>query len=416
MTALRSYRALPAASGWWFLLVALLGRLPSAMSQIGALLLVSSTTGSLAAGGATAATLALGQAVGGPVVGRLADRTGHRRVGVVLAVLQALAIVALVALAGAGAALPAVLAAALLVGLTVPQVGPLARARWSGLVACGRAPASAFGTAMSYEGAADETTYVLGPALVGVVVAVVSPQAAMLLAAALTAVFALGFALHPTATLVHRHDDAAVDRGGRDLPALLLLSLILVCVGCFFASVQAGVTSIAIASGSEGSAGIIYAGLGLTSAIAGLLTPALPQRFRLPTRLVCFLALLLVFVVPLVAIGIAGSLSLVALGLAVGVAGVAVAPSLITAYSLGERTVPAAQVSWAMTMLSSGIVLGYAIAALGAGLLAQRYGAIGAFGVTFAAVLTAVVLASAGWGRFTAVMSGRGRTTTLAAA
>jgi hypothetical protein len=407
VTALRAYRALPAASGVWFLVVALLGRLPSAMSQIGSLLLVSHTTGSLAAGGATAATLALGQAIGGPVVGRLADRTGHRTVGAVIAVLQVIAIVGLVALANADAPLPAVLASGFVVGLTVPQIGPLARARWSGLIACGRAPASAFGTAMSYEGAVDETTYVLGPALVGIVVAVYSAQAAMLLAAALTAVFALAFALHPTASLVpHREDtaDGTLARK-RDVPSLLLLSLILLCVGCFFASVQAGVTSIAIAAGTEGSAGIIYGVMGLTSATAGLLTPVLPARFRLPARLTTFLCLLLLFVIPLVTIGAAGSLSLVALGFAVALAGVAVAPSLITAFSLGERTVPPAQVSWAMTMLSSGIVLGYAIAALTAGILAQQHGAIGAFCVTFGAVAVAVVLSVLGRRRFTALMA-----------
>lgn len=407
MSALRAYRALPAASGVWFLVVALLGRLPSAMSQIGSLLLVSHTTGSLAAGGASAATLALGQAIGGPVVGRLADRTGHRTVGAVIAVLQVIAIVGLVALANADAALPAVLASGFVVGLTVPQIGPLARARWSGLIACGRAPASVFGTAMSYEGAVDETTYVLGPALVGVVVAVYSPQAAMLLAAALTAVFALAFALHPTASLVPHHDDitdAPLERE-RDVPSLLLLSLILLCVGCFFASVQAGVTSIAISSGSEGSAGIIYGVMGLTSATAGLLTPVLPQRFQLPARLTGFLCLLLLFITPLVAIGATGSLSLVALGLAVALAGVAVAPSLITAFSLGERTVSPSQVSWAMTMLSSGIVLGYAIAALTAGILAQQHGAIGAFSVTFGAVVTGALLSVLGRRRFTALVT-----------
>jgi MFS family permease len=204
----------------------------------------------------------------------------------------------------------------------------------------------------------------------------------------------------------HREDtaDGTLARK-RDVPSLLLLSLILLCVGCFFASVQAGVTSIAIAAGTEGSAGIIYGVMGLTSATAGLLTPVLPARFRLPARLTTFLCLLLLFVIPLVTIGAAGSLSLVALGFAVALAGVAVAPSLITAFSLGERTVPPAQVSWAMTMLSSGIVLGYAIAALTAGILAQQHGAIGAFCVTFGAVAVAVVLSVLGRRRFTALMA-----------
>lgn len=403
MSALRAYRALPAASGVWFLVLALLGRLPAAMGQIGSLLLVSTATGSLAAGGAAAAALALGQALGGPLVGWVADRTGHRVVGLVTAMAQVVALVLLVRAAGSDVSLALVFTAAFGVGLTVPQVGPLARARWAGLANHGRAPASAFATAMSYEGAADEATYVLGPALVGIVVAVASPSAAMLLAAGLTAVFAVGFALHPTAVLVGAHESEHVSGGvtGRsDLPSLWLLTLLLYCVGGFFASVQAGVTSIAVAAGSEGSAGLIYGVMGISSATAGLLTPMLPRRFSLPARLVVFPAVLLGCVLPLLAIGRSGTLSLGLLAGAIVLAGAAVAPTLITVFSLGERAVPLARVSWAMTFMASGVVLGYATAALIGGVLAQDHGAIGAFCVTFVAVAAALLIGVVGRRRF----------------
>lgn len=403
MSALRSYRALPAAAGWWFLVVGLLGRLPQAMSQIGVLLLITSTTDSLAAGGAAAATLALGQATGGPVVGKLADSTGHRRVGLATAVLQVLALCTLVAVAASGAAVGWSFAAAFVVGLTGPQVGALARARWAGLVNHGRMPAAGFGVAMSYEGAADETTYVLGPALVGVVVALASPEAAMLVAAAVTVVFAVGFALHPTTRLVGAHEAEHVPAAPArtaDLVSLWLLTAALFCIGGFFASVQAGVTSIAVTAGSGGAAGLIYGAMGITSAIAGLLTAALPPRFALHNRMVVFPMLLVVFVIPLVAIGVSGTLSLWLLCGAVVVAGTAVAPSLITALTIGERTVPLTRVSWAMTVLASGVVLGYATAALFGGLSAQAHGAIGAFAITFGAVVCALVLAAVGRRRF----------------
>lgn len=401
MSALRTYRTLPAAAGWWFLVVALLGRLPMAMMQIGSLLLVSATTGSLAAGGASAACLALGQAIGGPLVGRLADSTGHRAVGLVTAVLQAGAVVALVIVVGADRPLPTVLVTAFLAGITGPQVGPLARARWAGIVHHGRAPASAFPTAMSYEGAADETTFVLGPALVGVVVAVAGAPAAMLLAAGITAVFGVGFALHWTATLVGRHDKATYpDRAVRDRPALLLLAAMLFCTGLFFASVQAGVTAMAVAAGAAGSAGLVYGAMGVVSATAGLLTPALPQRFSLAWRLLVFPSVLLVSIVPLLLIGRADGPSLWLLCVAVMVTGAAVAPTLITAFSVGERTVPLSRVSWAMTVLASGVVLGYATAAVTGGALAQAHGAVGAYALTFVAVLVAVVIAAIGRRRF----------------
>ena len=257
MSSLRAYRAPPAAAGAWFLVVALLGRLPQAMSQIGVLLLISSTTGSLAAGGGAAATLALGQAGGGPVVGRIADRTGHRRIGLATAVLQTVALCALVAVASSGAPVAWSFVAAFLVGVTGPQVGALVRARWAGLVNHGRAPASAFGIAMSYEGAADETTYVLGPALVGVVVAVASPEAAMLVAAAVTAVFAVGFACtHGAAGGCARGRARPEPAATGDGPGLAVAADSAAVLRRRVLRLGAGrVTSIAVAAGSEGAAG-----------------------------------------------------------------------------------------------------------------------------------------------------------------
>ncbi len=391
MTALRAYRSLPATAGVWFLMVGLLGRLPAAMLQIGTLLLVAAETGSLAAGGAAAAALALGQALGGPLVGRLADARGHRVVGLTTSVAQVVTIVALVLTSSSGAPLPAVLCAAVGTGLSIPQVGALARARWAGMLPGQR---EVFGTAMSYEGAVDETTYVLGPTLVGLVAAVASPAAAMLVAAALTAVFATGFALHPSAHRVG-HDAHLEPAGGQraDLRSLWLLTALMFCTGMFFASMQAGVTATAVAAGSEAAAGLVYGAMGLTSAIAGLLTPALPARFSLPARLVVFPVVLLVCLAPVLLLSWTGPMGLPALVLCILLVGAAVAPTLITGISLGERTVPLARMSWAMTVLASGIVLGYGTAALLAGSTAQAYGPIGAFAVTAGAVVGAVLFA-----------------------
>ncbi|HET8971385.1 MAG TPA: hypothetical protein VFN19_10020, partial [Candidatus Nanopelagicales bacterium] len=278
---------------------------------------------------------------------------------------------------------------------------------WAGVVNHRAVPAGTFGTAMSYEGAVDETTFVLGPALVGLVVAAYAAPAAMLLAAGLTVVFATAFALHPTALLVGHHEavrDAVPRRA--DLLSLWLLTGMMFCIGLFFASVQTGVTAIAIAAGSEGSAGLVYGAMGITSAIAGLLTAALPPRFTYPTRLVVFPAVLLLCVVPLLVLGASGSSSLGLLTAAVVLAGAAVAPTLITGFYLGERAVPLSRVSWAMTVMASGVVLGYAAAALLAGLLADAHGSIGAFGVTFCGVAVAVALAAAGHRRYTRLLAG----------
>ena len=130
MSPLASYRRLFALAGPLYVLVAFLGRLPLAMSQLGTLLLVSGATGSYGAGGASAGALAVANAVGAPVAGNLADRVGQRRVVLVQSLAGAAGLVTLVSLSTAGTPWPVQAGAAAVTGLVLPQVGPLARVRW----------------------------------------------------------------------------------------------------------------------------------------------------------------------------------------------------------------------------------------------------------------------------------------------
>src|SRR6476619_3964257 len=78
MSPLASYRQLFRLAGPAYVLVAFLGRLPLAMSQLGTLLLVAGSTHSYGAGGASAGALAVANALGSPVAGAFADRAGQR--------------------------------------------------------------------------------------------------------------------------------------------------------------------------------------------------------------------------------------------------------------------------------------------------------------------------------------------------
>src|SRR5690606_39414010 len=69
--------------------------LPLAMSQLGAMLLVSGVTGSYGAGGATAGALALANAVGAPAAGALTDRIGQRPVLLVQSVVGSVGLLGL---------------------------------------------------------------------------------------------------------------------------------------------------------------------------------------------------------------------------------------------------------------------------------------------------------------------------------
>ena len=74
LQVLRTPHALP------MVLAAFIGRLPLSMVGLGCVLLVASETGSYGYGGAVAAAGAVTTALAGPVLGRLADSHGQRRV------------------------------------------------------------------------------------------------------------------------------------------------------------------------------------------------------------------------------------------------------------------------------------------------------------------------------------------------
>jgi MFS family permease len=394
------------------------------MGQIAVLLLVADTTGSYGKGGLAAASLALGSAVGGPAGGVLADRLGQRRVLLVAGPAHAVGLVAITLLAASGASFATVLATSGLAGVFVPQVGPLVRVRWVALVR--REPAAAqrsrrLGQAFAYEGAADEATFVAGPALVGILTTAASPLVAPLLAAFLSLSAVSWFAVHWTARLVepgpgqpagqaHERDLRAgvgAESGRRRLrlpggadTALLLLGAL--ALGSVFGGTQAGVTAFAGELGRPGAAGLVYAVLGVGSVIAGLASAALPARFTLSARLMAFAAALALLSLPLLVVG-----TLPLLCLAVGLFGCAVAPYLITVYALAERTVPLERAASVMTLVASAIIVGYAIGSSSAGTLGDAHGHRAAFAVPVAAAAFALLASIAAGPRMRALESRR---------
>lgn len=390
MTPLASYRRLLELAGPTYVLVAFVGRLPLAMSQLGTLLLVSTATGSYGLGGLSAGALAVANAVGAPVAGSLADRVGQRPVVLVQSLLGAAGLAALVLVVDREAADLAVVLTAAATGLVLPQVGPLARVRWRPLTrATGTQQRRLVDAAFSYEGAADEASFAIGPALVGLSVAAASPSGALLLAAALLAVFGSAFALDPSARLTHGQDHPVGGRGRLVGAAFVVLVAAQLTIGMLFGATQTGATVLATDAGRPGAAGLVHATLGVGSAIAGLATAYVPERFPHQRRALVASCALLVLSLPLLLVG-----SLLAAAGTVLLLGFAVAPYMIAVFSLAERVVPLARVGAAMTMLASATGLGYALGSSLAGRLADQSGATAAFCVTVGATVLAVVLMS----------------------
>lgn len=402
MSPLASYRRLLQLAGPRYVLVAFLARLPLAMSQLGTLLLVAGATGSYGTGGLAAGALAVANAVGAPFAGALADRIGQRHVVLAQALSGAVALTALVALVHAEAPDAAVLGVAALAGLTMPQVGPLARVRWRPITAgAGPDQRRLVDVAYSYEGAADEASFALGPALVGLGVVAISPGGALLLAAGLLAVFGTAFGLHRTAR--SRGTAGAVVEPGRLLtPTLVVLALAQLLIGSLFGATQTGTTVLATEAGQPGVAGLVHAVLGVGSAVAGIATAFVPDRVPLERRILVAATALVALSLPLLAVDALPTLVVV-----VALLGCAVAPFMIGVFTLAERVVAPTRVATAMTVLASATGLGYAAGSGTAGRLADQHGYTAAFAVTVTAMALALVLVATSQRRLAAAVATR---------
>ena len=388
MSPLTSYRRLLELAGPAYVLTAFVGRLPLAMSQLGTLLLVSSATGRYAVGGLAAGALAVANAVSAPVAGSLADRIGQRPVVLVQSLAGAAGLGALVLLVQLHSPDAALVAVAALAGLALPQIGPLARVRWRPLTAgTGPQQRRLVDAAYSYEGAADEASFAVGPAVVGVAAVAISPSGGLVTAAVLLAVFGTAFALHPSGRHVPTPGGEAT--GGRLLTAAFgVLLLAQLAIGSLFGATQTGATALATAVGQPGAAGLVHAVLGVGSAAAGLATAFVPERISQQRRILVAAVALFAFSWPLL---LADSLAY--LTVTVLVLGLAVAPYMIGVFSLGERIVPPARTGAAMTVLASATGVGYALGSSIAGRLADAHGHTAAFGVTVTVTGLAVLLA-----------------------
>src|SRR5215207_10091043 len=196
LPAMTRFRTVVAAPGAPRLIASsLAARMPIAMTYTAIVLLVLATTGDAGLAGLCAAAFGLVEGVGSPVQGRLVDRFGQPRVLVPAATVYATAIVAVATAAEAGAPGVVLVALAGLCGAGFPIVSSAMRALWPSIVDDDRLSA-----AYALESVVQTLSWLAGPLLVAVLIATISPAAAVIG----TAVLALGGTLAFTSTPASR--------------------------------------------------------------------------------------------------------------------------------------------------------------------------------------------------------------------
>lgn len=386
-------------AGFPYFLIAFIARLPFAMMVVGVLTVVVSARGSLSLGGLTSAAVGLGTACFGPLLGAAADRFGQRVVLVVLALANGAMLLLFTFVVYGEPADGFVLLAAVGIGATAPQVAPLSRSRLVTIIA-DRMPearrAKTVSGTMAYESAADETVFVFGPFLVGILASAFAPWAPLVGAAVLTVVFVGAFALHPSGRHVSQDRDAdgrapsAVSELFR--PQLLIVVLGILGVGIFFGTMLTSLTSFMADRGAPEQAGLLYGVMGVGSAVLALGVAWLPPSFSMRARWLVFAGILLAGTLLLGFVDSPGTMML-----ALAIMGIGIGPTLVTQYSFGAARSPRGRSATVMTMLGSGVVVGQSIGAAVAGEIAENVGTSAALLLPMIAAFIAFGAGVANW-------------------
>lgn len=392
---------------WTFLLPGFAARQPFAMLTIGIVLLVQHTTGSYGSAGAVAAVSGVSMALFAPQTGKLADRFGQRAVLLPGVLVHAASVSALTVLALTDAPIWALSLAAVPTGASIPQIGPMVRARWAAMLgaAPGREASPLMSTAAAFESVTDEFTFVIGPVIATALCTGVHPAAGLIAEAALTLVGGLFFAAQratqPTVrdtrpTGSPRHASAL------SVPGVRVLAVAFLGIGAVFGGMQVSLTAFAEEIGSPGSNGVLYGIFAAGNMLAGIACGAIAWKTGPRRRLIAGYAALTLTASALWAVH---SVPLLAgLGLLVGLC---IAPALISGYTLVEALVPSSARTEAFTWLTGAVALGQAAAVTVAGQLADAHGASTGFLVPLVGTVLALVTLLALRSRLVPSASGR---------
>lgn len=399
---MRSYaRVLRYPNAAALLAAALVGRFPLGMVPLAIVLTVRDAGGAYSVAGLLSGAHGLGSGVLAPVLGRLADRYGQVTVLLPCGVAYAALLSLLVWLIGSRGPVPLLVAVAAVTGAVFPPLSACVRVTWSSLLSgepgqgegwAGAHPASADlkESAFALDSVIVELAFVSGPLLVAALQGVASPAVALLAAGGFALAGTSAFSAVPAARAVTRFDAPRLRGGALRAAGVRALLLAFGVLAVTFGVLEVGIPAFTEALGVPGAAGLLLSLLAGGSLLGGLAYGARRWRSSLPRRYLLFLLVfglgMTLIVLPSTALG---------MGVALFVAGLALAPTIISAFRLIDDLAIPGTITEAFTWTQSAIVAGTALGTAVAGLLADMAGPKAALALAAVAALLAAAVA---WG------------------
>lgn len=231
-----------------------LTRIPFAINGLAVLLFVRDVTGSFATAGLVTGGLALGAAIGAPVAARLVDRRGARAL-LPLACGHAAALTALIVLGELDAPAVALAAVALVAGSCFPPSGSVLRARFGEILG---GDAELIRGAYALDSVTIEVSFVSGPLITAVAVALAAPEVAIGISAVLVILGTAVFNARLPAELRLPRDPALREGGflgALSDPGVRIIALGTVPIGFCIGAVEVALPAFSEAEGSPELAG-----------------------------------------------------------------------------------------------------------------------------------------------------------------
>ncbi|MFJ9032283.1 MFS transporter [Streptomyces sp. NPDC102274] len=395
-----SYHAIFAAPGTrGFSAAGLIGRMPLAMMGIGIVTMVSQLTGRYGLAGALSATLAMSAALLGPQISRLVDRHGQGRI------LRPATLVAVTSVAGllicAQQSAPDWTLFVFAAGAgCVPSLGAMVRARWAAIY---RGSPRELHTAYAWESIVDEVCFIFGPIVSIGLSTAWFPEAGPLLAAVFLVVGVVWLTAQRATEPVPQPREQHTGGSALRSPGLRVLVATFVATGAIFGAVDVVTVAFAEERGHKTAASLVLAVYALGSCLAGVVFGLLHLTGPPARRWLVGICVMALSMIPL---QLAGSLPFLAVALFV--AGLSVAPTMVTTMALVEAHVPRTKLTEGMTWTSTGLAVGVALGSSAAGWVVDAAGAEAGYGVPVAAGAVAAVVAFLGYRRLRGPVPSRG--------
>jgi MFS family permease len=324
------------------------------------------------------------------VAGRLVDRRGQSRILLRRAVVFPALLGAVCALALLHAPLALVGVGAAAAGTLMPPIGSSLRALWPRLFAEGELRSAAY----ALEASLQEITFVVGPLLVALLTAAVSPALALGVAAAAGGI---GTALIGRAEPVRawrpepeRH--AASILGALESRGVVTIVILSACLGLGFGGTEVGFPAFAEGHGGAELGSIPLSLFAGGSLVGGLVVGAWVTAT--PARLLRLSSLLLAAGLALPLLG----WSLPSMAVLAFLAGLPIAPVVMSAYGLIDAVARPGTAAEAFAWITTAVFAGFSVGMALGGTLIDAFGDKASFGLGAAAAAVGATLVAAGRG------------------